>query len=199
MDGVNQDELSQKLINEGARLFAEQGPAGLSLRRVAAAAGTSTMAIYSRFGDKQRLLAAMHREGFRRLGLRLQVTAEDPATALIELGRAYRLAALESPHLYGLMFGPRPPGLEPSEDDAKAANATYAPLVENVRAAVDHGILAGDPERIALQLWVVAHGMVSLELSGHLPFPPEQAAQVYDDALQCAAESFLPRRVGTRP
>ncbi len=193
MSAVNEDDLSQKLINEGARLYAEQGPAGLSLRKVAAAAGTSTMAIYSRFGDKQRLLAAMHREGFRRLGVRLQITAKDPAEALTRLARAYRLAALESPHLYGLMFGPRPPGLQRSEDDDKAANATYAPLVENIRAAVDHKILAGDPERIALQLWVVAHGMVSLELSGHLPFPPEQAAQAYDDAMQCAAQPFLTR------
>ena len=193
MSDVNEEDLSQKLINEGARIYAEQGPAGLSLRRVAAAAGTSTMAIYSLFGDKQRLLAAMHREGFRRLGVRLQAAAEDPATALVQLARAYRLSALESPHLYGLMFGPRPPGLQPSEEDDKAANATYAPLVENVRAAVDQKILAGDPERIALQFWVVAHGMVSLELSGHLPFPPEQAAQAYDDALQCAAQPFLTR------
>jgi AcrR family transcriptional regulator len=188
---VNDSDLAGRLIDEGARLLAEHGSAGLSLRKVAAAAGTSTMAIYSLFGDKQRLLAAMLREGFRRLGERLQVEAEDPATALVELARAYRLAALESPHLYALMFGPRPAELPPSEADDKAADPTYAALVEHVRAAVDQGLLAGDAETIALQFWVVAHGMVSLELAGHLPFPPEQTAQAYDAALLRAAQPFL--------
>lgn len=191
MRDVNDDDLAGRLIDEGARLLAEQGSGGLSLRKVAAAAGTSTMAIYSLFGDKERLLAAMLREGFRRLGERLRVDAEDPGAALVELARAYRLAALESPHLYALMFGPRPAGLRPSEADEKAADATYSALVEQVQVAVERGVLVGDPETIALQFWVVAHGMVSLELAGHLPFSPDHAAQAYDAALLRAAEPFM--------
>jgi hypothetical protein len=62
-----------------------------------------------------------------------------------------------------------------------------------VRNAVTAGVLVGDPERIALHLWVVAHGMVSLELSGQLPVPPEAAAQAYDEALAYAAMPFLSR------
>lgn len=188
---VNDSDLPGRLIDEGARLLAEHGSGGLSLRKVAAAAGTSTMAIYSLFGDKQRLLAAMLREGFRRLAERLQVDAEDPGEALVERARAYRLAALESPHLYALMFGPRPAGLRPSEADEKAADATYSALVEQVQVAVGRGILTGDPEEIALQFWVVAHGMVSLELAGHLPFPAERAAREYDAAMLRAAQPFL--------
>jgi AcrR family transcriptional regulator len=150
------------------------------------------MAVYTRFGDKQALLTAMHREGFRRLGERLEqaVTAgnTDPLT---ELGRAYRRAALDSPYLYGLMFGPKPAGFEPSEEDDKAAAATYTPLVEGVRRAVAEGTFVGDPERIALHLWVVAHGMVSLELAGLLALPPEQLARCYEEALVMAAQPFL--------
>ena len=192
MDDVNTPDLTRRMIDEGARLLVEQGPAGLSLRKLAAACGTSTMAVYTRFGDKQRLLAAMHREGFRRLGDRLRVSTPDPLAALAELGRAYRLAALESPHLYGLMFGPLPPGFEPDQDDDRAAVATYSPLVDGVRGAVAAGVLVGNAERIALHLWVVAHGMVSLELSGQLPLPAEAAAQAYDEALTLAAMPFLP-------
>jgi len=193
VDDVNTDNLTRQMIDEGARMLAEQGPAGLSLRKLAAVCGTSTMAVYTRFGDKPRLLAAMHREGFRRLGDRLRVTATDPLVSLAELGRAYRLAALENQHLYGLMFGTLPPGFEPGEDDEKAAAATYSPLVEGVRKAVAARILVGDPERIALHLWVVAHGMVSLELSGHFPLAGEAAAHAYDEALTFAAMPFLSR------
>lgn len=193
MDDVKTDDLTRRMIDVGARMLAEQGPSGLSLRRLATVCGTSTMAVYTRFGDKPQLLGAMYREGFRRLGDRLRNTAADGPASLVELGRAYRLAALESRHLYGLMFGTLPPGLEPDEDDEQAAAATYSPLVEGVRAAVATGALAGDPERIALHLWVVAHGMVSLELSGHLPVAAEAAAQAYDEALTLAATPFLPR------
>ncbi len=191
MVGVNGDELTRQLIDEGARLLADRGPGGLSLRKLAAAVGTSTMAVYTRFGDKQGLLAAMHREGFQRLGDRLQ--REAAPGSLLGLGRAYREAALQSPHLYQLMFGPPPAGFEPGEVENKAAAATYAPMLDAVRAAVEQGDLVGDPDRVALHLWVVAHGMVSLELSGQLPGRAENAAARYDDALRLAAQPFMPR------
>ena len=60
-----------------------------------------------------------------------------------------------------------------------------------MREAVAAGSLVGDPERIALHLWVVAHGMVSLELSGQLPLPADQTEQAYDQALILAAAPFL--------
>lgn len=205
MGEVKTDALSARLIDEAARLLAEEGPAGLSLRRVAAAAGTSTMAVYTRFGDKEHLLAAMHREGFRRLQERLRRAAEAPGGSLAELGRAYRLSALESPHLYGLMFGLAPTGLDPADQDHATAASTFSSLLDGVHGAVDAGVLVGDPYRIARHLWVVVHGMVSLELSGQLPVPADEAAAAYDDALMLAARPFLPEdgemtRVGhTRP
>jgi AcrR family transcriptional regulator len=192
VDNVNTDELSRQMIDEGARILAEQGPVGLTLRKLAAACGTSTMAVYSRFGDKPRLLAAMYREGFARLAARLRVSATDPLASLTELGRAYRLAALESRHLYGLMFSSLPPGVSLDQDD-KAAGATYSTLVGAVRQAVAAGLLIGDPERIALHLWAVAHGMVSLELSGRLPPSAQKTAEAYDEALTFAAMPFLSR------
>lgn len=191
MDDVKVDDLTRRMIDEGARMLVEQGPGGLSLRKLAAVCGTSTMAVYTRFGDKPRLLAAMHREGFRRLGDQMQVEAEDPLDLLCELGRAYRVAALANPHLYGLMFGVVPPGFEPSEDDEREAAGTYDALVDGVREGIDAGALVGDPERIALHLWVVAHGMTSLELSGHLPVGADDAAATYDEALVLAATPFL--------
>lgn len=198
------DDVGMRLVDEAARLLAEHGPAGLSLRRVAAAAGTSTMAVYTRFGDKQGLLLAMYREGFRRLGARLAASARevsadasdatDALSGLTAAGRAYREAALASPDLYALMFGPRPPGAAPdpvAEAEAvEAAGATYAPLEAGVREAVARGLLVGDPDRIARHLWTVAHGAVSLELSGRLVRDDDPGAR-YDDALRLAALPFV--------
>lgn len=186
------DQIGQRLIDQASQLLTEHGTAGLSLRKVAAAAGTSTMSVYTRFGSKEQLLAAMYREGFRRLGQSLdhaRTNSADGLSGLRAIGLAYRQAALASPRLYGLMFGPPPPGLTPSAEDAAAARATYQPLAEGVRNGVQAGLLTGDPDRIAQHLWAVAHGMISLELAGMLPTqnPDNDFAQ----ALSYAVTPFL--------
>jgi AcrR family transcriptional regulator len=186
------DEMTRRLLDRAGELLLQHGSDGLSLRKLAAEVGTSTMSVYTRFGGKPQLLAAMYREGFDRLGRELTeaVPDGDPLAALSEVGHAYRRAALASPSLYGLMFGPPPPGLLVSGEDADAAAATYRPLVEAVRRCVAAGVLHGDPEGIALHLWAVVHGMVGLELAGRLP-EGNLADTAYERALTYAAVPFL--------
>jgi AcrR family transcriptional regulator len=186
-------DLTGRLVDEAARLLVEHGPAGLSLRKLAAAVGVSTMPVYTLFGDKQGLLDAMHREGFRRLGETLRAVPEtaDPLADLIQLGLAYRRAALASPHLYGLMFGRLVPEFSPGDAGQAVADAAYRPLVDAVSRGQHAGALVGaDPERIALHLWAVAHGMVSLELNDQLPGTGD-ADERYMEALGYAAMPFL--------
>ncbi len=193
-DSSASDDLTHRLVDQAGRLLVEHGIDGLSLRKLAAAAGTSTMGVYTRFGGKRQLLAAMYREGFDRLGAALTDAAHssaDPLQVLAEIGRAYRRAALASRDLYGLMFGTPTPGFDPSPDDDAAARSTYRPLVEAVSRCIDADVLAGDPEQIALHLWAVVHGMVSLELARRLPVDPSTVEQVYDRALLLAAGPFL--------
>lgn len=193
------DDVTRRLVDQAGRLLLEHGIDGLSLRKLASAAGTSTMSVYSRFGSKQQLLAGMYREGFDRLGAALTEAARsgaEPLRVLGEIGHAYRRAALTSATLYGLMFGPPTPGFDPSPKDATAAEATYRPLVDAVRRCVDAQVLAGDPERIALHLWAVVHGMVSLELAGRLHLDGPSAEQAYDEALLLAARPFLTAPAG---
>src|SRR3954447_10235717 len=86
-------DVATRLVDEAGRILSAEGAAALSLRRLAGATGTSTMAVYTLCGDKQGLLAAMYREGFARLGAALHAAADgvdDPLTALAELGLAYR-------------------------------------------------------------------------------------------------------------
>lgn len=186
-------ELMGRLVDEGARILVDEGLTALSLRKVAAAAGVSTMPVYTLFGDKQGLLAAMHGEGFRRLGAALRAVPpdDDPMAYLGRLGLAYRQSALDSPHLYGLMFGHPVPDLRLDAEGQAVADAAYRPLVDAVAVAQDAGVMiGGDPERIALHLWAVSHGMVSLELNGQLP-PIGGAEDLYVMALMNAALPFM--------
>lgn len=191
-------QLATRLVDEAGRILAGEGAAALTLRRLATVSGTSTMAVYTLFGDKQGLLAAMHREGFARLAAALR-TAEassgDPLTALAEQGMAYRDSALANPHLYGLMFGAAAPGFVPDEEGQAIADAAYEPLLAGVQRCLDAGALVGgDAQRIATYLWAVSHGMVSLEIAGQLDADATWREYAYRDAMVLSVVPFLPTR-----
>jgi AcrR family transcriptional regulator len=191
-------DLATRLVDEAGRILSRDGAAALSLRRLATATGTSTMAVYTLFGDKNGLLAAMYRAGFERLGAAEVAAVEgvtDPLSALAELGYAYRRAALANPHLYDLMFGRPVAAFEPGPADKAVADATFRPLVEAVQRCLDAGVLIGaDPERMAFYLWAVTHGMVSLELAGQLPGDDAARDAAYTDALIYSSTPFLASR-----
>ena len=81
--------LATLLVDEAGRILAAEGVGALTLRKLAARTGTSTMAVYPMFGDKRGLLTAMHNEGFARLGAamqRAQHAGDDAITALARMG-----------------------------------------------------------------------------------------------------------------
>jgi AcrR family transcriptional regulator len=188
-------DLAERLVDEAGRILSADGAAALTLRRLATATGTSTMAVYTRFGDKQGLLAAMYRAGFERLGAAMTAAVEgvdDPVAALAELGLAYRRAALANPHLYDLMFGRPVATFDPDADTKEVAEASYRPLVDAVQRCMDAGAMTpDDAERVASYLWAVTHGMVSLELAGQLPGDVAARDAAYTDALIFSSLPFL--------
>jgi AcrR family transcriptional regulator len=187
-------DLASRFVDEAGRILSTEGASALTLRRVAAASGTSTMAVYTLFGDKQGLLAGMYREGYRRLGAALAAVKPTaaPVDDLINLGRLYRKTALANPHLYDLMFGRPIPSFAPDEETKSVADAAYRPLVDKVQRCLDTGEFApGDAERIALHLWAVSHGAVSLELAGHLPGTTKDRKALYEETIVLAGLPFL--------
>ena len=194
------EDVGTRLVDEAGRILSAEGAGALSLRRLATATGTSTMAVYTLFGDKQGLVAAMYRAGFERLGATMRDAVgadDDPLTALANLGYAYRRAALANPHLYDLMFGRPVASYEPDAETREVADAAYRPLVDGVQRCLDAGVMVASPsdgaaERVAFYLWAVSHGMVSLELAGQLQGNEDQRAAAYTDALILSSSPFLP-------
>jgi hypothetical protein len=96
------------------------------------------------------------------------------------------------------MFGHLVPDLRLDAEGQAVADAAYRPLVDAVARAQAAGVLiGGDPERIALHLWAVSHGMVSLELNGQLP-PIGGAEDLYAMALMNAALPFMKSWTGMK-
>jgi len=157
-------DLRSALIEAAAQLIATEGAAGLTLRAVADAVGTSTMAIYTHFGGMPELRRAVRREGFARLAGHLaEVRETDDAVAdLALLGRAYYDNALSNPHLYRVMFMEQPL----DEVDAAARAATFEVLLEAIERCIEDGRFSpADAGELATQFWALGHGVVSLELA----------------------------------
>ena len=162
------------LLEAAARHLADDGLDALSIRGVAAAVGTSTMAVYTHFGSKDDLVAEVVREAFTRLNVELRSVPQSSSALddLAAVGAAYRRNAVANPHLYRVMFGLNPlaftdPSEQTEHSDDVALDA-FGAMVQAVGRCIDDGHLSGSAGDLALQLWATAHGAVSLELAGFL-------------------------------
>ena len=118
-----EDAVRRGLLDAAVRLLADEGPAALSLRRVASEMACSTTVIYSLFGNKDGLANALYLEGFDRLGLALaQVNESLPPVACLEaISRAYRDTSISNAAYYGVMFGGAIPFFTPPADSRRRA------------------------------------------------------------------------------
>ena len=160
------------LVEAAAQLLAEQGPAALSTRRLAAAVGSSTTAVYTHFGSMSDLVRAMAREGFARLHERMTAVSMtgDPVADVVTLGCAYRDNARDNPHLYAVMFGGSSlGGFSLTDEDRQHGRYTLEVLVGAVIRCMTAGrFRPADPGLVAHQMWIALHGLVTLELGRYL-------------------------------
>lgn len=159
---VHDATLRGTLLATAAHQIAELGHGNLVLRDVAAAAATSTSAIYSLFGGKTQLLTAVIEEALASFG---RSQREAAPAGLAALGRAYRAWALDHPALYGLMFGSASAaGMKCHPADDIAASA-IGPLHTTVAAALERRGSTEPPQLVAAAIWGQVHGLVALELA----------------------------------
>ncbi|BCO37627.1 TetR/AcrR family transcriptional regulator [Mycobacterium heckeshornense] len=173
-----------KLLHAAVGLLDDHGPDALQTRKVANAAGTSTMAVYTHFGGMRGLIAEIAQEGLRQFAAALAVPpTSDPVADLVATGIAYRRYAMARPHMYRLMFGstsahginaPAHNLLAVSVAEINDRYPSFAHVVRAVHRSMLAGrITAGSADNdaavvaIAAQFWALIHGFVMLELAGH--------------------------------
>ncbi|HEV6954133.1 MAG TPA: TetR/AcrR family transcriptional regulator [Promicromonospora sp.] len=188
---LHDDALRTRLLEVASRVISSDGEASVTVRKVAAEAGTSASAVYALFGSREALVEAVSDEGFRRFAQELASAGSgaDPVEDLRALGRAYRRFALADPHYYRVMFhrGVAPTGADP-------ARAVEQPTFRVLHDAVAHVLDGAPDERVvtaAVGLWGLVHGLVSLELAGLLPGDEATRAEAFAQAGATVAEALL--------
>lgn len=184
---VHDDALRARLLEEASAIVASVGATGLTVRDLAARAGTSPSAVYSLFGSREDLVRAVGDEAFARFAERLAAAPRttDPAADLLGLGLAYRESALADPHFYRVMFSSTGAGLQDGTRGAATSSPTFLVLRDAVARVLGDHAAAEEP---ALGLWALVHGLVELELDGLLPDGGEQR---YAHVLRVAGPGIL--------
>jgi AcrR family transcriptional regulator len=158
----------------------------LSARRLAHAAGMSTMAVYTYFGSMNGIVREIARDGFDRLEhlFWLAEQTDDPVADMAMLGRIYRYNALSNGHVFEVMFGgSNLAGFALTDDDRQHGRYTLSTVVECARRCVAAGRFApADPVLIAHHMWLGVHGMTVLELGRYL-VPPYEGNSLLEPQL----------------
>ncbi len=163
------------LIDAAARLVAEGGPHGLTARRLASEAGTSTMAVYTHFGSMSAIVGEIVHDGFARLQHlfdRVEPTA-DPVADMALLGRVYRYNAVTNRHVFEVMFGASSlAGFALTEEDRQHGRYTLTPVADCAgRCVAAERFRPDEPALLTHHMWLGVHGTVTLELGGYLAKP----------------------------
>ncbi|MEP6811835.1 MAG: TetR/AcrR family transcriptional regulator [Actinomycetota bacterium] len=165
---------AREIVDVALELLEEEGPDGLSMRRLGDRLGIRAPSIYKHLPDKQALEAAIISVGFERQAEAFEAAvaaADDPLAAI---ARVYRSFALDHPHLYRLMT------------ERELRRELLAPGLEE-RAALPVYEAVGRDRDLARAAWAFAHGMTILELDRR--FPPDADL---DEAWNRGLEAFRP-------
>lgn len=142
----------EEILDVAESLLEAEGPAALTMRRVAQEMGIRAPSLYKHVSSKDDIEAGLQERALR------DMTVAVAGSDLFELMTAYRRWALARPGLYELATRrPLRRDVIPASVEAAAA----APLVTAV----------GGDEHRARAVWALAHGLVDLELAGR--FPPD--------------------------
>ena len=98
-------DIRQQLIDAGIVILERDGLPALSVRKLAAEVGTSTMVVYTHFGSMTGVVDAVAGEAFARFAQALADVphTDDPVADFLSIGTAYRRFAIDKPQRYQLI------------------------------------------------------------------------------------------------
>ncbi len=165
-DSYHHGNLPDALIKGGAKLLAEKGVDGFSMREVARRAGVAVAAPSHHFGNAKGLLTAIAAQGFGKLAKQMELAADaarDPEDGVVAMCQAYRAMGLSDPGYAAIMF--RVELLDESDQHfQEKASRAFGLFAETLKQAASRNVDATQISYAATTLWATMHGLVGLQL-----------------------------------
>ena len=165
------DAFRDRLCQVAATLFVDEGPAAVTMRRIAAGLGCGTMTPYRYFANKEQIITAIRTRGLHRFSEALEQALHSPGDGRAR-SRAVRDAyigfARNDTATYRLMFEyPETNRNDPAYREAHAR--MLRTVTEHVEVLIAEGAVEANAPVFGHQIWAALHGAVMLEIAGLLP------------------------------
>jgi AcrR family transcriptional regulator len=198
----HKEELKKDILNAAKELFMEQGFEATSIRNIAEKIEYSPATIYLYYKDKNDIVHALHKEGFKLLIEHFQVIndIEHPFERLKAMGKAYIQFAVKHPDVYQLIFTMKEPleHMDNCDDEWHEGDQAFTLLHQNVLDCQQAGYFKGlESIGLSFVIWSTMHGLCMLRTSGHLDHMTQVCDEVkqldrnVDDLLSYNYDSFV--------
>ena len=188
-------DLRNSLIKAGLELLAEEGSAGLELRKVARRVGVSQAAPYRHFADKQALLAAIAEEGFQQLAIQMEVAVQsatdDPRAQLLHIAHTYVQFALTNPAHMREMFSGSIVDRTAYPSLYAASKVGFGLTLSIIERGQELGIFrATDSTQMGLVAWSLFHGLAMLLIENQILEAREDTA-IIEPLIETSLQTFF--------
>ena len=163
---------AERIASAALAIVIDEGAQVLTMRRVAADAGVTTMATYRHYPSREALLRRVADAALAELGRdwgkrREAATFDGRIDGLLD---DFLDFALGKPNLYTFLLTERRDGARQFPDDFRdSGSPAFAPMVEAVERAIREGVLRRDDAlEVALAITTPAEGLVQLYLGGRI-------------------------------
>jgi AcrR family transcriptional regulator len=164
-------EIKKAILDASMKLFMEQGYENVSMRKIADLIEYSPTTVYLYFKDKNEILFNLHELGFQKMAEYTTDlwTIKNPLIRLAKMGEYYLQFGIENPAFYELMFILKAPmeALEMLVENCewRSGDQALGRLKDTVQECMDKNLIEkGDVNAIAMAIWSMVHGMVSLAI-----------------------------------
>lgn len=192
------ENLRQEILDAASELFAKEGYANVSMRKIADKIEYSPTTIYLHFKDKTDLLNQICEETFGKLIETVEAiegSSDDPLNCLRRGMRAYIEFGLKYPNHYEVTFitpimdflGP-----EAHPYEGSTGQKAFDHIVRQVAASMETGqIRKGDVATVSQTIWAAIHGVTSLLIS-HRDFPFVARKELIDCVIMTTIKGLQP-------
>ncbi|WP_033067078.1 TetR/AcrR family transcriptional regulator [Thalassospira australica] len=181
MGKYHHGDVRNVLLQQAETILTDEGPSGLSLRRLARLTGVSEAAPYRHFDGKDGILAAVAIAALERFAAQLEAvadTTEQHEERIMALGAAYVRFAVENPQHFRLIFGRERPPLDQYPELRDAADNAFDVLQRAVTSVDRKAEMtlaeAASAYNRALAAWSRAHGIAMLVIDRMIVPPVDQ-------------------------
>jgi AcrR family transcriptional regulator len=169
---------TQQIAEIALRILEEEGPEKVTMRRIAKEAGITPMAIYYHYPNRQALLKSITNAEFDKLlsffEARQRRTSREDRLLMIMDG--YLDYAFARPRIFDYVFSQYREGARQFPDGFRNRQSpTLNPIADAMAEAMQTGELKQDDIwELALELWALAHGYVTLYRAGRFNLTERQ-------------------------